>query len=517
MAPSSASLPAEFSFRTRQEAWDRLKTTKEPLPIVIIGGGIVGAGLLRELALSGTIRPYLFEKADFASGTSSVSSKLIHAGIRYLEQVWVHLKAGRVGMALQSFTFVFGASRERRTLGKLAPALVKPKRIHLVLARTDSRSILSVAAGTWLYYVIQIFQRQFFPPPTFSFSLPELDKSKVKAVFSFWDSETDDARLVIENLKSANEHGATALNYVELLGYKKTGSGVSLSVRNNENGETVELTAKLLINATGAFVDDVRAKEQGGAPHKALIDRVAGSHLNVYPAISAKSLYVSASDNRLVFVLRRDEDGLVYSRIGTTERAMPASEASDQPLPTAGEVEYLEKLVKEYFPHAVLNEKTIIRMDAGIRPLRSQADLDPFNKSREHDIVKDGSVYHIVGVKLTDYRRVAREILRALPFEEKGIPTPQLKTEPLRRVANQRMYEEITPTEFVRNTMILHWQDYVLRRRGLHPLWTRETNPAEWENEFNEIAQALGWDAARQQKEKEGAGAWGKKSARPPL
>src|SRR5688572_16445605 len=121
-------IPPEFSFRTREHFWQHLKNFPDLVAnVVIIGGGIVGAGIARELALQGIPLVFLFEKNDFSAGTSGASSKLIHAGIRYLELSWNALKRGRLPTALHNLRFVFQASRERKILSGLAPHLIKPK------------------------------------------------------------------------------------------------------------------------------------------------------------------------------------------------------------------------------------------------------------------------------------------------------------------------------------------------------------------------------------------------------
>ncbi len=503
MAPSPAN-PAEFSFRTRRQHWERLKQNPEPIDIAIIGGGIVGAGLLRELALRGAKSVYLFEKNDFASGTSSVSSKLIHAGIRYLEQVWVHLKHGRVGQAWTNFVFVVGASRERKILGRIAPPLVRPKPIYFALSKSDPRSSLSVLSGVWLYYFIQLLQGQVFSPPIAAFSeksiakhVPELDARRVKAVFRFWDSETDDARLTIANLQSANALGGTALNYIELIEYERTGKGILLTLKDRETGEVATCTAKRLINATGPHLDDVRAREKKApALRNKWIDRVAGSHIDIYPAIAEKSYYVSASDNRLVFALRRDEDGFVYTRVGTTERPLTAEESSDRPQPTSKELDYLQALVKEYFPNARINEKSILKSDSGIRPLRSQAGLDSFQKSREHDIINENGVFHIAGVKLTDFRRVAVEIAGLL-----GIPQRKNSARVPLVFSDTVAYPEKDIPDIVHRTMAVRWGDYLYRRLGALPFLMSKKEPAALRKEFDAFASVMGWNHERRELE----------------
>lgn len=500
-ALASADPTFEFSYRTRQRDWERLKSDPQNvIHIAIVGGGIVGAGTLRELARRGQSKVFLFEKNDFASATSGASSKLIHAGLRYLEQVWIHLKAGRLPLALTNLKFVIDASMERKRLGRLAPHLVVPKPIHFVLGKADPRSSLSVAAGVFSYYLMQLAQGQFFSPPvvltqreSIVQQFPEIDASKVKAIFRFWDSETDDARLVIETLQSAHLHGGSALNYVEMLSFENSERGVWLTLRNKESGEELRCHAKHVINATGPYVDEVRHRGTGpSADQRVLVDRVAGSHIDVFPALSEHSFYVSASDNRLVFLLRRNEDGLIYTRIGTTERPLAADESSDNVKPSEKELNYLRSLVREYFPNSQLTDQTEIRRDAGIRPLQAQNESSAFHKSREHAIIKDGSMTHVVGAKLTDFRRVSAEVADAFaPDKPEDVR--------LRISESDQMYAETTIQQFMQRTMPIHFSDYALRRRGLKPLL--EAVQGHDQKDFQEFAAVMGWDETRRAQE----------------
>jgi glycerol-3-phosphate dehydrogenase len=409
---------------------------------------------------------------------------------------------------------VVAASWERKILRGVAPHLIKPKPIYLVLGKTDKRSSLSVLAGVWTYYLLQISQGQFFSPPVFFLRkesiknrFPELSEDQVKAVFRFWDSETDDARLVIENLQDANARGGHALNYVEVVGFQKSTEGVSVTLRHQQSQEEIHVLTKLLVNASGPFVDEVRGRTSDGKPSQPLLDRVAGAHIDVYPAITPNSFYITAADQRLVFVLRRSEDGVVYSRIGTTERPLSPSESSDHPVATQTEIDYLKAAVKEFLPTATLANSSIVRMDAGIRPLRAQNDLDPFQKSREHDLVMEDRLIHVVGVKLTDYRRVAKEFFSMIPWEKWGIPVSNRDKDlsaitPLRLGSSEKMYAESTVDDMVSKTAPLHWGDVLFRRRGLAPRLEARTNPARLEADFERMRTLLGWDAATAASEK---------------
>ncbi len=510
MAPNSDNF--EFSFRTRQSSWDTIKADPSRLHnAVIIGGGIVGAGIARQLAFSGVSDVLLIEKGDFASGTSSVSSKLIHAGIRYLEQSWIYLKSFQIGAALRNFNFVIQASLERKVLGRLAPGLITPKIIYLVVSKSDKRNIFSVWLGIWLYYLIQIFQGQFFSPPSLRLNpaalkskFPGLNPDPVKAVFSFWDSETDDARLVIENLQDAHRRDVKILNYVELVSYVNMGEQTRLVLKNLENNEEISIGTKLLVNASGPWVDQVRSRSAQPITERKLVDRVAGGHLDVYPAISPNSFYITAGDGRLVFILKREEDGLIYSRIGTTERPLKSQEKSDHIKPTPDEIHYLKNAVREYFPDAPLDTANILHLDEGIRPLRSQEGTAAFNKSREHEIIIEDRVVHVVGVKLTDFRRAAGDLVRALNWKSFGIPISSLGivSVPLRSPDLPGLYAEDNLEKLISRTMILHWQDYLERRRGRWPAFLAHYHPEKLEKDLHEMGRQMGWDSSRVEMER---------------
>jgi len=501
VAPSSGKR-REFSLRTRQHTWDSLQHRTQPLDALIVGGGIVGAGCLREMALRGLTNALLIDKGDFASGTSSASSKLIHAGIRYLEQAWNRLKEGQLSAAVRDFWFVVEASSERKALRRLAPHLIRTKRIHLVLAAGDTRNPLSVMAGTWLYFFIQLLQGQAYERPraylnqeAIRRAVPEIDASKVRAVFTFADAETDDARLVIENLQDANDLGAAAMNYVELVSFEVRDDGVHALLRNRETEATARVHSRVLTNAAGASVDDVAARG-GEAPSEVFVDRVAGSHIDVHPPLTENSYYVTASDGRLVFVLCRDEDGLRFTRIGTTERPLAPGESSDAPRPTQRELQYLVGLTNEFFPKSPVKAGDIIGTDAGIRPLRARSGTQSaFQKSREHEIVEEGPVYHIIGVKLTDYRRVAVEVMNGIRWDEHGAPLPSTPpSRPLRPAERgDRMYAEATAEQIVNQTMVLHWDDLALRRLGGRPRTWRQSDPAALDRFLNEMSRLMGW------------------------
>lgn len=503
MASNSDRPPIDFSHQTRSRDWDRLKKSQgNVLNVLIVGGGIVGAGIARECRLLGIPDVWLVEKNDFASGTSGASSKLIHAGLRYLEQSWIHLKAFRIKAALRNFLFVWEASLERKILSRLAPGLIWSKSIYLVLAEGDLRSPLSVAFGIWFYYLIQLLQGQYFSPPRVVFRkdavrwiAPALRADRVKALFRFTDSETDDARLVLETLQWAQKNGARCLNYVELTRLRKAGDLWEADLKNRLNGETVRLRSKIVVNASGPYIDQVRrlAKPDVAEP---LVDRVAGSHIDLVPAVCDESYYVTAKDGRLVFILRRDEDGMIYSRVGTTERTLAPAESIESLRLTPEEEAYLKDSLRTFLDDVRLTDSSVVRRDAGVRPLSVQESPSAFLKSREHRIVEEDGLYHLIGVKLTDFRRVAAEWTGHVPWNQYGIdPSPdgdRSATTPIRDPGP--LYGGQSPADIIRSTMVVRWEDYVERRHGLAPLYWAEHQPETLRKVFDEMKEEMGWE-----------------------
>ncbi|OVE77075.1 hypothetical protein BVX98_03590, partial [bacterium F11] len=267
-------------------------------------------------------------------------------------------------------------------------------------------------------------------------------------------------------------------------------------IKKKKNQEEVWVRTNIVINAGGPFVDEIRKRVKGGG-FNSLIDRVAGAHLDVYPAITKGSYYVTADDARLVFVLTRNEDGLEYSRIGTTERVIRMGQSSDNPIASEKEIQYLKSLVKEFFPSVNLSADTILRIDSGIRPLAKQESKSAFQKSREHQILEESGLYHVMGVKLTDFRRVAEELMRTIPwrkYELKRHNKRNISLAPLRSGSSSLLYEEETPKDILYRTMVIHWSDYYQRRRGLRPIVERKENPGKLKKQFEEMKQLKNFD-----------------------
>src|SRR4051812_26543152 len=204
---------SSFSAQTRAAAFAELRDT--PVDLLVIGGGITGAGIARDAAMRG-IRTAVVDAGDFGWGTSSRSSRLIHGGLRYLEHGWLRL--------------VFEASRERRTLLRIAPHLVRPRAFIFPAFDGTRLSRWEISAGVWLYDILALF-RNVHPHRLLSRRgvlkrEPQLRERGLRGGALYWDAQTDDARLVIATMRAAHAHGAACLNYMRVIGLGKAGGRV---------------------------------------------------------------------------------------------------------------------------------------------------------------------------------------------------------------------------------------------------------------------------------------------------
>ena len=373
--------------------------------LAVIGGGIAGAGIARDAALRG-LSVILFEKNTFGSGTSSTSSKLIHGGLRYLETAWSELKRGHIGQALKNFRFVRHALRETHILHRNAPELVKPIRLLLPVYRESKRNRVAVYFGCWLYGMLSRLGgaprgSQILDSPEKVLALvPSLKKEGLVGGAVVWDHTTDDTALVRATIASAVKAGANALEHCAVTAFDKEGPGYTLETAHGR------YRSKRLVNATGPWVD--RTKYLGGELSRELIVPVAGAHIE-FKKFAELSVILEAPDKRIFFVVDRGD----RSRVGTTERAFADPDAVRA---TDAEIEYLLGAARHYFPGADLVKERILSSDAGIRPLvKPKKEKAAHQISREHEFVMGkGAVVHVLGVKLTDHRRAAEELVSAL-------------------------------------------------------------------------------------------------------
>lgn len=364
--------------------------------VLIIGGGINGAGLARDLALRG-IGVLLVEQGDFGSGTSSASTKLVHGGLRYLERFDLRL--------------VFEACRERLILQRIAPHLVRPLPFFIPVYADDSRPLWMVRAGLTLYDLLALFRNthphRMLKPAAGLAAEPALRAEGLLGVAHYWDCSMDDARLCLENVLAARAAGAVVHNYLKVTGLlRRQGKVCGAHLVDGESGQELEVEARLVVNASGPWLDQVCALE---GESSAKLRPTRGTHILV-PRLNHgnEALYLTAGqDQRLFFAIPW---GKGLSLVGTTD--IDFSGDPDTVAPTEEEIEYLlAEAGRHLRGHAPLRSEVVAAF-AGLRPLVAEKETRWASRvSREHRIFTSlGGMLSIAGGKYTTYRVVAAEV-----------------------------------------------------------------------------------------------------------
>ena len=391
--PAAAS-PAD----QRALALASLATTR--FDLLVVGGGITGAGVARDAALRG-LRVALVEARDFASGTSSRSSRLVHGGVRYLEHGHVHL--------------VFESSRERRLLLRLAPHLVRPLRFTWPVYRGARVPRWKLVAGLMLYDALALFRNVAAHRPLTAAGVlerePALDADGLVGGASYWDAETDDSRLTLATALDAAAAGAVVLNHaaVERLA-REDGRCTGAVVRDRLTGEAITVAARVVVNATGPWSDELRRLDEPDA--RAGVRGTKGVHILVPRARlgnEAALTLLSPVDGRVMFALPAGR----FAVVGTTDT--PTDEHPAEVRATEADVAYLLAAANAFFPLARLGRGDVISAWAGIRPLAAGTFGEgAASASREHTIARSASgVITVTGGKLTTYRAMAAEVVDA--------------------------------------------------------------------------------------------------------
>ena len=373
----------------------RLSDLPDRWDLIIVGGGITGAGVLLAAARSG-LAVLLLERHDFAWGTSSRSSKLVHGGLRYLQQ-------GR-------FMLTRAAVLEREQMLAQAPGLVEPLDflVPIYSGQRPGRAALSV--GLNLYDLIAGRRgHRFLDSADLLETVPGLRPEDLTGAYRFADAQTDDARLVLRVLQTAQAHGGVALNYTAAssLHRDRRGRIAAVTARDTETGATRHLSAQAVINATGTWAEQLHRSPTAGRHLRPL----RGSHL-VLPAdrlpLSAAVSFWHPSDDRGVFVLPWQDAILV----GTTD--LDHDQDLDlEPRTTPAEVDYLLEAANYIFPQVRIGPSDIISTQAGVRPVVSHDDRPPSDESREHVVWAADGLVTVTGGKLTTFRRLAADALSA--------------------------------------------------------------------------------------------------------
>jgi glycerol-3-phosphate dehydrogenase len=392
MEPTSTHSPPGWRERARR------RFAGEHFDLLVIGGGINGAGIARDAALRG-LSVALVERDDFASGTSNRSSQLVHGGVRYLEYGFFHL--------------VFESSRERRILLETAPQLVRPLEFTWPVYRGARIPRWKLDAGLWLYDLLALFRNvarhRSLSAAQVLAAEPRLRREGLRGGATYFDAATNDARLTIANVVSASAAGAAVINHAEVTSLTFQDGRVSgASARDRFTQEVFEVRARAVVNATGPWTDAISRLESPGAPPAVLGTK--GVHVTV-PAERignrAAITMLAHADQRVMFVL----PGGTHSIIGTTDT--PTRANPDQVRATRGDVQYLLDGANEYFPDARLTADDVVCAWAGIRPLIAKGQSgDPASASREHAITAGPrGVIAVTGGKLTTYRSMSAEVV----------------------------------------------------------------------------------------------------------
>lgn len=392
----------------------------ERFDVLIIGGGINGCGVARDAAMRG-LSVVLLERDDFGSGTSGRSSRLIHGGIRYLEQGQLHL--------------VHESIRERQTLLRIAPHLVKPLAFTWPIYRGARVGRVKLSAGLLVYQLMAVGRARRHSSLNAAETLdrePCLKSTGLTGGAVYYDACTDDARLTIANAIAAQKLGASIISHTtvtELI--REGGKAVGVLAHEQLSGNLREVRARVIVNATGVWQNTFASDERAG--------RLRGSK-GVHIAVMRDRVgnrdaltLISPIDGRVMFCLPAGTQTI----IGTTDTWTDESPETVHASPA--DVHYLLQSANAYFPRAGLTPDDVVSAWAGIRPLASGHATNPGGVSREHSITTDAAgVINITGGKLTTYRSMAAEIVdrvqEALGGERSSAPTDEVELPGAERV-----------------------------------------------------------------------------------
>ncbi|GAB4477010.1 MAG: glycerol-3-phosphate dehydrogenase [Thermoflexibacter sp.] len=386
-----------FSALYRQDFTARLKSVE--YDVLIIGGGITGAGIALDAASRG-LKVALIDKQDFGSGTSSRSTKLIHGGLRYLKQL-------EVGLVME-------VGREREILHRNCPHLVVPEKMLLPLIKKGTYGPLATSFGLWVYDklagVKDEEQRIMLSKEETAAQEPLLRKDILEGGGLYTEYRTDDARLTIEVIKTATmRYKADCLNYIAATGfiYSEKGRITATKVKDEITGEDFVIRSKTTVNATGPWVDEVRSLDTSNPKTSKYLQLTKGVHLVVpYHRLPLRqSIYFDVPNGRMMFAIPREE----VTYIGTTDTTYKSE--IDEPKASAEDVSYILDSANWMFPSANLTTNDIISSWAGLRPLIHEEGKSPSEISRKDEIfVSEAWLISIAGGKLTGFRKMAERV-----------------------------------------------------------------------------------------------------------
>jgi glycerol-3-phosphate dehydrogenase len=381
------------------------RAAAETFDLLVIGGGITGAGVAREAALAGR-RVALVERTDFASGTSSRSSKLIHGGLRYLRNY--------------EFRLVHEAVVERQRMLRMAPHLVHPLRFVFPVYAGDPDPLWKLKLGLMVYDAFagpsNKIRHHIYRAPRLLEIEPLLQRQALRGGGVYTDSATDDARLVIEVIQSAVERGVAVANYAEVESLLDDGGRVGgARVRDRLGGATIDVRARRVISAAGPWADQVRRLEDPGA--RPLLRLTKGVHVSVprsrLPVNNAVT--IRGEDGRVMFAIPSG----AYTYVGTTDTDYVGDpERVDIDW---SDVAYILSAARRNFPEAPVSPDDVVGAWAGLRPLIASDAADPSATSRDYKLYYGTrGLVTVAGGKLTAFRAMASHIVDELFPDTRG-------------------------------------------------------------------------------------------------
>lgn len=428
--------------------------------VAIVGGGIVGAGIFRDHALH-NMSSIIIDQADFNSQTSQGSSKMLHGGIRYLENF--------------DFALVFEALREKNLWLRLTPHISKEIPFYLPVYKHSKWPLFLMKVGLFIYDLLSLFKNS--PHKTYSKKrtlelIPGLNPKDLKGTGLYFDGVVDDSKLGLECIYDGlNNKKCKALNYTKVISVKKVGDVFELKLEDVLNAKLTVVKAKKVVFATGPFTD--QTMKMLNIPWDPVILPSKGTHLwikkDVLPIKDA--IVLQTKDGRVIFVI--PQRGTIL--VGTTEIPLDPNTPMLNIQPTPEEIAYLKKNILEYFPEHPIQDEDILGSFAAVRPL-VKAGTSSSKTSRNHKIFRpQEGLYVIVGGKYTTFRKMAEDLNKKL-FRDMGkaynkklslkpLKSISIVKDPLERKITKQDIENILAHEHVRTK-----EDLLQRRLSLPSL-----------------------------------------------
>lgn len=454
--------------------------SKNILDVIIIGGGIVGVGILRDLSLHG-VRTLLVDKGDFCAQTSQSSSKMLHGGIRYLENF--------------DFALVHEALHEKNLWLKLTPHLTKELPFHMPVYKESKWPMPLLKLGLLTYDVLSGFQNS----PHYMLSkqktietLRYIREEGLRGSGVYYDAIVDDHKLGLECLYDALTNPVcSALNYTEIIDLNYSSQIIKVTLKDRLNGQISTHYTKDLVFATGPFTDQLLSQFKS-IPWSPKLLPSKGIHL----WLDSKDLplkvpmVLQTADHRVIFVIPQRDAVLV----GTTET--PLQEEIFNIQAKQGEIDYLIQNLKYFFPKAPISESSIISSFAGVRPLVKEEGSDLSKTSREHKVYRPyHNMFVIMGGKYTTFRVMAQDVAAPLVQKHKGNYNPGRTLRPLRKISIAQTFEDRKITlddisSIVSNEKVRTLDDLINRRLSIlgDKKWPYAFSKNELINKFQHLS-----------------------------